>query len=92
MMTDDELKRGSLLIEGRCATWFDRPDGGWGCDLADLPRKDQVQILMAWLRDYRAAHAEFAARQRLKLKHGKRLVFLDEERAARGRRRGKHGR
>ncbi len=90
-MTNDEIRQGTLTIEGHCAVWFDRPDGGWGCDLTDLPEADQEQILMAWLNDHRTAHAAFDERQRIKRQHGGKVAFLDEERA-RGRQKGKRPR
>ncbi len=87
-MTSDELKRGSLTINGHCAVWSDREDSGWCCELHDLPRDDQIAILMHWLEDYCKAHDAFIERQRLQ--HGGKVAFLDEERA-KGRRGGKHG-
>ncbi len=77
-MTPDEIETGSLTVHGFCATWSDRPDSGWACELYELPPEDQIAIVLAWWEDYCRIHAERARRESLKL-DGK-IAFLDEAR------------
>ncbi len=75
-MTPDDLQRGNLcIVSDACVLWI---TGGGGEELFYLSIEDQEAIVLDWLRRYRAAHAAFDERQRLK-RDGK-IAFLDEAR------------